>query len=154
MITIRTSLGFCRSRGIAAIILAGSGALLVPVSDVAAQSLTPTMSILHSFATEGIVDGPQGTLVEATDLNFYGTTAGGGTHSSGTVFRMAPDGTLTILHSFAGGSDGARPVTGLIQGRNGQLYGTSFAGGTAGLGTVFTMTLDGTLTVLHSFLGQ
>ena len=91
MITIRTFLGFCRSRAAAAIILAGSGALLVPVSDVAAQSLTPTMSILHDFQSDGIPPGEEmrGTLVEATDLNFYGTTWGGGTHQAGTVFRMA-----------------------------------------------------------------
>jgi uncharacterized repeat protein (TIGR03803 family) len=159
MSVIRTSLGFCRSRAGAAIILAGSSALFAPVSDAAAQTLIPTMSILHNFATEGTLDfategisDPRGALVEATDLNFYGTTADGGTHQSGTVFRMGPDG-FTILHSFAGGSDGARPAAGLIQGRNGQLYGTTFAGGTANLGTVFTMTLDGTLTVLHSFLG-
>jgi uncharacterized repeat protein (TIGR03803 family) len=119
--------------------------------------MTPdgTETILHSF-TGGSSDGayPSAGLIQGTDGNFYGTTAAGGSANFGTVFRVTPDGTETILHSFTGGgSDGAIPFAALIQGIDGNLYGTTTAGGSASLGTVFQVTPDGTETILHSFTG-
>jgi uncharacterized repeat protein (TIGR03803 family) len=91
-------------------------------------------------------------LIQGTDGNFYGTTAGGGANGHGTVFRITPDGTLTTLHSFAG-TDGADSRAGLIQGTDGNFYGTTAGGGANAGGTVFRITPDGTLTTLYSFAG-
>lgn len=107
----------------------------------------------------------QGGLLQAADGNFYGTTAGGGPYNAGTVFQLTPAGTLTTLYNFcSGGSpcvDGQYPSGGLVLGTDGKLYGTTLYGGTSTLcnngpftdcGTVFTISLAGTLTTLHSFV--
>jgi len=102
-------------------------------------------------------------LVLATDGNLYGTTFGGGYGSSGTVFRVNPHGSLTRLHSFcaqSGCPDGAFPSGNLIQATDGNLYGTTTAGGPAcpavddACGTVFRMTLAGDLTTVYTFCLQ
>ncbi len=115
-------------------------------------TLSGTLTTLFNFnGTNG--DGPTGTLIRATDGNFYGTTQSGGSLGQGTVFRITPSGTLTTLHSFNGGSDGVAPVAGLIQATDGNLYGTTWGDAYQNLnvGTVFKITLGGTLTTLHSF---
>jgi uncharacterized repeat protein (TIGR03803 family) len=112
-------------------------------------------TVLHSFA-DGTADGsnPQAALVQASDGNFYGTTSNGGASGLGTVFKITPAGVETVLHSFAGGTaDGSVPFAALIQGSDGNLYGTTFRAGTADQGTVFKITLAGAETVLHSFAG-
>ena len=70
-------------------------------------------------------------------------TGAGGTSDRGTVFQMAPDGSgYAVLHSFTGGgTDGALPTAGLIQGADGTFYGTTYLGGTSNLGVVFQLTL-------------
>jgi uncharacterized repeat protein (TIGR03803 family) len=117
--------------------------------------LTPAgvETVLHSFA--GGSDGlnPAAGLILGTDGNFYGTTLNGGTNGDGTVFKITPAGVETVLHSFAGGSDGWSPQAGLIQGADGNFYGTTLIGGTNGDGTVFKITPAGVETVLHSFAG-
>ncbi len=114
-----------------------------------AQNLTT----LHDFAGRPN-DGrePYAGLVRGTDGNFYGTTYFGGATDNGTVFQMTPNGSVTILHSFTNnGSDGCRPTAGLVQGSDGNFYGTtSFCGSGSG-GTVFKITPSGTLTALHNF---
>jgi uncharacterized repeat protein (TIGR03803 family) len=101
-----------------------------------------TETVLHSFAGN---DGaaPAAGLVIGTDGSLYGTTQYGGTSNFGTVFQLTPPTKVgdawseTVLHSFAGGSDGANPVAGLVIGPNGALYGTTSFGGvpyTCGLG--------------------
>lgn len=112
-----------------------------------AQSLTT----LYSFSgTDG--QSPSAALVQGTDGNFYGTTAAGGTHHQGTVFKIDSAGNLTTLHSFSGFPlDGAVPTAGLVQGTDGNFYGTTASGGMFYLGTVFRMTPAGELTVSHSF---
>jgi uncharacterized repeat protein (TIGR03803 family) len=118
--------------------------------------MTPagSVTVLHSFA-RGAPDGglPMGALIQARDGNFYGTTFNGGTSERGTVFRMTPAGAFTVLHSFAGGAgDGAFPWAGVIQGSDGNFYGTTEQGGPFDTGgTLFRMTPDGRLTVLHAF---
>src|SRR5207244_7803271 len=84
--------------------------------------------------------------------NLYGTTVFGGAGSAGTVFKVAPDRTETVLHSFTGGSDGIYPVGGLIRIKH-NLYGTTFEGGASNAGTVFKITSDGKEKVLYSFTG-
>ena len=102
---------------------------------VSAQTLTT----LHSF-NGGDGRSPEATLVQGSDGNFYGTTALGGAHAKGTVFRIDPTGSLTTLHSFSGSpGDGAVPVAGLVQGTDGNFYGTTALGGAHGAGTVFNL---------------
>jgi len=87
--------------------------------------------------------------------NFYGTTVGGGQgcfgSGCGTVFRLAPDGTETVLYSFTGGADGSNPYGAVIRDNGGNLYGTTRLGGAYGFGTAFKLAADGTETVLHAF---
>ena len=141
-------------------------ALVVVIALVSAViSIQPAQAAifttLYSFCsqpgcTDG--DGPEGGLVQATDGNFYGTTYEGGVNSYGlgTVYRITPGGTLTTLYSFcsvsSGGycTDGDEPFGSLTQATDGDLYGTSH-GGIHGDGTVFKITLSGTLTTLHAF---
>lgn len=113
-----------------------------------------TFTLLYSFT--GGADGanPQRPLVGAADGNFYGTAAYGGANGCGTVFKMTPAGILTTLYSFSGRDDGANPVSELLGGTDGNFYGTTSAGGAAGSGTVFRITLSGTLTTLYSFTGR
>jgi uncharacterized repeat protein (TIGR03803 family) len=93
-------------------------------------------------------------------LNFYGTTTEGGAYGKGTVFQFNPNGTLTTLYSFCPESsctDGAVPEAGLIQATDGNLYGTTWAGGAFGGGTVFEITPGGTpstAATLYSFCAQ
>jgi uncharacterized repeat protein (TIGR03803 family) len=110
-------------------------------------------TLLYAFAA-GDGNSPQGALTQGTDGNFYGTTSGGGSYFNGTVFKLTPAGVETTLHAFAGGTaDGRIPAAGLIQGNDGNLYGTTQFGGTADFGTVFKITPDGVETLLHSFAG-
>jgi uncharacterized repeat protein (TIGR03803 family) len=123
-------------------------------------AITPsgTLTTLHSF---GGTDGanPVAGLIQATNGNFYGTTEAGGddVNNAGTVFEITPGGTETVLYSFcsqANCADGIGPKGALVQGADGSLYGTTYSGGatcTGGCGTVFTITLSGTLTTLHAF---
>ncbi len=111
------------------------------------------LTTLHSFdGTDG--SGPLAALVQASDGNLYGTTQQDGGHGSGTIFRITPGGTLTTVYSFcslSGCTDGEYPQAGLIQATDGNLYGTTNARPGVGYGTVFKMTLGGTLTTLHNF---
>jgi uncharacterized repeat protein (TIGR03803 family) len=101
---------------------------------------------------------PQASLTLGSDGNFYGTTSGGGSTKRGTVFKVTTDGTLTTLVSFMG-TNGANPRASMTLGSDGDFYGTTAYGGitnsthTGGMGTVFKVTTNGTLTTLYSFTG-
>jgi uncharacterized repeat protein (TIGR03803 family) len=109
--------------------------------------ITPsgTLTTLYSFCSQsGCTDGghPLAGLVQATDGNLYGTTAGIGDVGAGTVFKVTPGGTLTTLYSFcsqSGCTDGDDPTAGLFQATNGNFYGTTYSGGGAADGTVFSL---------------
>lgn len=117
--------------------------------------MTPdgTVTTLHDFCTQsGCPDGDfPVAILQATDGNFYGITREGA--SGGVIFRMTPNGQFTTLYSFcsqANCPDGLAP-TGLIQAGDGAFYGTTYAGGANGLGTIFKFTPNGVLKTLHSF---
>jgi uncharacterized repeat protein (TIGR03803 family) len=110
--------------------------------------ITPDGTFSKLFAFDLYTNGgdPSG-LVRGSDGNFYGTTQwSGGAHTHGTVFKVTPAGQLTTLLSF-NGTNGAVPTASLVLGADGNLYGTTSAGGTsyirtnAGFGTVFRLTL-------------
>ncbi len=119
------------------------------------------LTTLHSFdASDGTY--PVGTLIQGSDGNFYGTTAAGGANDScswqgepgcGTIFKISASGTFTTLHSF-NSADGSLPIGGLIQGSDGNFYGTTSLGGAYSGGTVFKITASGTLTTLYNFCAQ
>jgi uncharacterized repeat protein (TIGR03803 family) len=111
-----------------------------------------TLSILYNF--KGTTDGdfPSAPLVQGSDGNLYGSAQFTGGKDSGTIFKISTAGKFTLVHTFAGSTDGQRPISPLIQGTDGKFYGTTYAGGTNGQGVVFKMTSSGALTVIHNFL--
>jgi uncharacterized repeat protein (TIGR03803 family) len=128
--------------------------------------LTPAgvLKVLHAFngSLATIPDGasPTGRLLLAKDGKFYGTTYDGGNVQSffnqGTIFSISPSGTYSTLYMFDnvhGITDGVNPYAGLIQGKDGAFYGTTYFGGTSNAGTVFKYAA-GKTTVLHSFPEQ
>jgi uncharacterized repeat protein (TIGR03803 family) len=121
-----------------------------------------TLTTLHSF--DGRDGAVPGGAVQATNGNFYGTTNDGGTSTAcgsdgcGTVFKITAAGKLSTLHDFDF-TDGSRP-NGVVQGTDGNFYGTAWTGGAnscvvsgtnKGCGTFFKITAAGKLTTLHSF---
>ena len=97
------------------------------------------------------------TLVAATDGNLYGMTQYGGTFNRGTVFQVALSGKkpkLKIIHSFDCTKEGCGPNGGLMQGSDGNLYGTATGGGSGSGGTVFQVTTKGKVTTLYNFDAQ
>jgi len=110
---------------------------------------------LYSFTGGADGSSPVGLLQDARRASaaFYGMTQAGGDHHVGVAFRLGPDGTYTVLHTFGGAGDGAYPTASLIQDSAGNLYGTTFIGGTDGQGIVFELSPTGAETVLYNFTG-
>jgi uncharacterized repeat protein (TIGR03803 family) len=118
--------------------------------------ITPggTLTTLYSFTGGSDGTGPMGALVQATDGNFYGTTSrGGGTNAFnahyGTIFRITPNGAFATLHSFQGGNEGRNSQAAMVQGPDGNLYGTTMNGGVTSLntdhGTIFRLVIPPTV---------
>jgi uncharacterized repeat protein (TIGR03803 family) len=142
-------------------------AVLVACLFCATPLSAQTITRLHSFSGPDGAD-PTAGLVQTTDGNLYGTTNSGGPYNDnnvcypkdigcGTIFRMTPSGTLTTVYSFCAQSncsDGANPQAGLVQAGDGNLYGTTYAGGAVGGGTVFRISLSGELTTIYNFCSQ
>ena len=150
-------------------------------------SPTGTLATLYNFCSQsGCTDGvyPTAPLIQATNGDLYGTTGSGATNTTcgntsgsqplfdgcGTVFKITPSGTLTTLYTFCTElmsntcPDGAYP-SGLVQGIDGNFYGTTYyggepcvipevTGGLPGCGTIFRITPNGVLTTLHSFCAE
>jgi uncharacterized repeat protein (TIGR03803 family) len=120
-----------------------------------------TLTTLYSFSGEGEEVTPYGGLVQGTDGKFYGTTAGNfWTGIEGEVFAITSEGVLTNLHSFTGawsedGNQGYQPQAALVQGRDGNLYGTTveYDYDYYVFGTVFAISPSGVFTNLYSFSG-
>jgi uncharacterized repeat protein (TIGR03803 family) len=114
------------------------------------------LTVLHSFAG-GSSDGgfPQfGSLLRDKVGNLYGVAEEGGAASQGVVYKLNEKGTLTVLHSFAGGSsDGCYPFGAVDMDKAGVLYGTTEQCGASNAGTVWKLTKKGKETVLYNFTG-
>ena len=108
---------------------------------------------LRNPSTGENADGatPEAALIEDGQGNFYGTTDYAGACGSGTLFEITSAGTFLTLHSFGNGTDGGRPLAAVLLGRDGNLYGTTNAGGTNGTGTLFQYTASGVYTTLYNF---
>jgi uncharacterized repeat protein (TIGR03803 family) len=120
--------------------------------------MTPsgTLTTLHSFTAGADGANPVVGLTLGSDGNLYGTTTTGGAHGDGTAFKITPTGTLTTLYAFcsaANCADGNTPYSGLLQGADGNFYGTTTLGGATNHGTIFQLTPAGALTTLYSFTG-
>ncbi len=104
-----------------------------------------TNGVLTTLYSLNFTDGsyPAAGLVLAGDGNFYGTTEQGGPNDFGTLFRMSPDGSVSTLVQFDGFNDGASPLNALVEGADGNLYGTTSTGGPGGGGTVFRLIATG-----------
>ena len=111
-------------------------------------------SVIHSF--DGVADGsePYGGLYRDAEGNFYGTTSQGGEYGYGTVFKITPWREYAVLHSFKGGAYGAYPYADVITDEQGNIFGTTYQGGSHNYGTVFEIDVSGDLRVLHSFSGK
>jgi uncharacterized repeat protein (TIGR03803 family) len=160
-----------------ALVLAGNGDLYgITLEDGTAPSggngagtvfqFSPPHSLttLYSFCPAkecNAGSNPHAPLLQAADGDFYGTTLNGGANTmskkmvGGTVFKITASGAETTLYSFCaqtGCADGSRPYAGLVEGTDGNFYGTTSGGGANGRGgTIFKITPAGALTTLHSF---
>jgi len=135
--------------------LYGSGAIFrITTSGVLTDLYN--FSALSSNYTNSDGAGPIGPLALGADGNLYGVTGIGGANDTGTIFKITPSGAFTTLHTFSAlndylNADGASPQAGMVQGPDGDPVGIAFDGGTAGFGTLFKITPDGTFTLLHTF---
>lgn len=142
------------------------------------------VNIFYKFPYDGV--GPSGysrgkvlysELIQGADGNFYGTTANGGSGTCsngfavvgcGTIFKITPAGVESVIYSFTYDQNtntavnGLYPWAGLVQGKDGNLYGTASSGGNPkafcnayvlGCGTIFKITPSGKFTLMHQFMG-
>ncbi len=124
---------------------------LVPIRG-SAQSGVSFSTLVDFDSTNGA--NPEAALIQAIDGSLYGTTSEGGSYGYGTIFKITPGGTLTTIYSFcalANCTDGSVPESVLVQGVDGNFYGTTNQGGKYSQGTVFEITPEGELTTLYSF---
>lgn len=111
-----------------------------------------TVTTLYSFTAGNDGAVPLATLTQGSDGNLYGTTYEGGISNAGSIFQITPAGIVTTLHTFTGAADGGNPYAPLVQGTDGNFYGTaSTGGGKNGYGTIFQITPAGGFTTLHTF---
>jgi uncharacterized repeat protein (TIGR03803 family) len=126
------------------------------------QASGSTATPLHIFGSGTDGNAAYGRVISDAAGNLYGTTATGGTSGSGTVFELSNPGAPaswneTVLYNFTGGNDGSQPYGGVIFDAAGNLYGTTYRGGTSNAGTVYQLAppaVQGgtwTETVIYSF---
>ncbi len=134
--------------------LTTTGALTTIYALDAVANPEPTCTPQFGGVGAGFVPVVPAGLVQGSDGNLYGVGIQGinGGLCGGTVFKMTLDGALTLLHVFIG-PDGIDPESALIEGTDGNFYGTASKGGAMDLGTVFQITPAGAFTTLHSFSG-
>jgi uncharacterized repeat protein (TIGR03803 family) len=181
--TLTTVYAFCRLTScrdgalpLAGLIQGGDGNLYGTTSRYGAHgdagtifklTLGGVLTTLYSFCSQikngECTDGqyPETGLVQGADGNLYGSTNAGGDsgpdNNGGTVFKITPSGTLTTIYSFCSQSncaDGGSPPAGLVQGTDGNFYGTTATSSGAPIGTIFQITPEGVLTTLYTFCSQ
>ena len=110
-------------------------------------------TVLYGFPESIGGYGPNSGVILDGAGNLYGATPQGGPVGAGLVYRMSAAGHETVLYSFKGGTDGSQPNAGVIRDSSGNVYGTTFNGGTSGHGTVYKVDTAGNETVLYNFMG-
>jgi uncharacterized repeat protein (TIGR03803 family) len=110
-------------------------------------------TVLYAFT--GYADGaaPDAGVIQDSAGNLYGTASTGNQANDGVVYNLDSAGRQTVLYAFPFGTDGENPEGGVIRDSAGNLYGTTYQGGTGGAGTVFKLDAAGQETVLHNFTG-
>jgi uncharacterized repeat protein (TIGR03803 family) len=117
----------------------------------AAEASAQTYTDIHDFdGTLGSSPASPQLLVQGRDGNLYGTTPYGG-NNSGVVFKITPNGALSVIYNFDGTAHGSRPDSGLAMGTDGNFYGTTLYGGPNNVGTIFQVTPAGAITTLYKF---
>ena len=132
----------------------GSGGCSGGCGAVYKLSKSGTLTVLYSFL--GGTDGCDvfGTPAMDNEGNLYGTANACGSSHVGIAWKVSKKGKETVLHTFGGGSsDGAEPIAGLVMDAKGNLYGDTYQGGSANLGTVYKLNKKGKITLLHTFTG-
>jgi len=131
--------------------MAALAALMLSVS-IVSPALAQTYKVLYSFTGS---DGqwPYPGVVRDKKGNLYGVGHAGGEFGQGVVFKVDNKGNETVLYSFTGGIDGGTPDGGVAVDGSGNVYGTTYVGGTVGAGVVFKVSSGGKETVLHNFAG-
>jgi len=113
-----------------------------------------TFSVIYNFTGKNTDGGyPLAGFVIDSAGNLYGTVSQGGASWNGAVIKVTQSGQESLLYSFTGGTDGSTPEASLLMDSQGNLYGTTYAGGANGLGTVFKVSSSGQETLLYSFAG-
>jgi uncharacterized repeat protein (TIGR03803 family) len=122
--------------------------------DGAAFKITPSgaLTVLYTFDSNSTGVYPYSGLVLGSDGNFYGTTEYAGSDYEGTIFKIAPDGNLSVLYNFTGDTDGGDPYAPPIEASDGNFYGTTLHGSSQSpYGTVYKLTPAGQFTALYQF---
>ncbi len=109
---------------------------------------TGDITILKHFDYYAEGGHPKGSLIQATDGNFYGMLSGSSTYTGGAIFKITPGGQFSIVKNLNLNTDGGRPSGRLLQASDGAFYGINTSGGANGGGTIFRLTTGGTYTVL------
>src|SRR5580698_11366 len=143
------SISSAGKRLLAFVLVLGLGAIATPGTQA------QTYTVIHPFTGGNDGGYPLAGFVMDAAGNLYGTASGGGNYpnDNGVVFKMTESGQETVLYTFGVAPDGASPEASLLMDPAGNLYGTTYAGGANGVGTVFKVTSGGQETVLYSFAG-
>lgn len=136
-------------------------AALLCMAGVSAEAQTYSEQPIYSFNAGANGNSPIGGVVQGSDGNFYGTTDEGGSATAcggfgcGTIFKVTPSGTFTLLYTFKDTGDGAAPYAAPIEGSDGNFYGTTYGSGSPATdaGSVYQITPSGTFHVLYAFNG-
>jgi uncharacterized repeat protein (TIGR03803 family) len=138
--------------------------LALLVASLAPPLRGQTLTILYAFPGQPDGSGPYAPPIKDKHGNLYGTTYAGGSKDWGTVYEISASGKETVLHSFVGGKDGSTPTSGLIMDARGNLYGTTYTGGSTacfngyGCGVVYKLSPrqggGWKETILYAFKGR
>lgn len=136
------------------IYIAGSGEIVKLTPPTPGYTTSGTVTVIHTPSSSPGDGGYYENIIEGTDGNLYGVSTHGGANAEGSIFKFSRDGTYTNVYSFCPGvsscPDGAVP-TSIIQGTDGNFYGTTTSGGTPNMGTIFKVSPTGTLITLYTF---